>query len=122
MKALLSSLFLGLSMTVHANDVISMDVNMNQSNFVVTLPANPTTGYQWSVVQFDKNLLALNSSKYEGLKTAMVGAGGEMHFTFALQKGKTYPDFTEIQFKYARSWEPKSGIVKNVKVNFVKEE
>ncbi|KTC79271.1 protease inhibitor I42 family protein [Legionella cherrii] len=120
MKTVLGLLLLSCSMMSYANDTSTMKVNANNSNFVVTLPANPTTGFQWKVVSFDKNLLILSNSTYEKPKTNLIGAGGQMHFTFELQKGKSYPASTMIVLKYARSWEPDTATVKKIKVNFVK--
>ncbi|EHL31562.1 protease inhibitor I42 family protein [Legionella drancourtii] len=120
MKVLFSSLLLGFSMMAHANDELSLDVNIKDPSFALSLPANPTTGFQWTVAQYDKNLLTLSASVYEKPKTNLVGAGGVMHFTFVVQKGKVLPEHTQIQLKYARSWEPKSAIVKTVQVNFVR--
>ncbi|WP_454783106.1 protease inhibitor I42 family protein [Legionella sp. WA2022007384] len=120
MKTVLSLLLISLSTMIHANNNSSMNVNVNAPSFVVTLPANPTTGFQWSIVRFDKNLLTLRSSSYERPKTNLIGAGGQMHFTFARQKGKSYPDSTVIVLKYARSWEPDTATLKSVQVNFVK--
>ena len=108
-----------ISFIAYANDDSSMNVNLNASSFVVTLPANPTTGYQWSVVSFDKNLLTLNKSFFEQPKTNLVGAGGQMHFTFTLLRGKKYPEHSDIVFKYARSWEPGSATIKHVTIHFV---
>lgn len=119
MKGFLSCLLWGFSILVYASDELSMDVSVKDSSFVIILDANPTTGYQWSVVQYDKNLLTLTASNFEKPKTTLIGAGGQMHFTFALQKNKTFPANTEIKLKYARSWEPKSATFQNVKVNFI---
>lgn len=120
MKKILSLLLLSFSTMLHANNNLSMNVNVNDPSFVVTLPANPTTGFQWSVVRFDEDLLILRSSIYERPKTNFIGAGGQMHFTFARQKGKNYPESTVIVLKYARSWESGTATVKSIKVNFVK--
>lgn len=120
MKIVFGCLLLGSSMMVYANENLTLDVLTNSSSFEVMLPANPTTGFQWSVVRFDKNLLILSKSSYERPKTNLIGAGGQMHFIFTLQKKQGYPASTEIVFKYARSWEPASATVKNVTVNFVK--
>ncbi|CAM2993984.1 secreted protein [Legionella steigerwaltii] len=120
MKTALGLLLLSCSMMASANDNSTMEVNANNPNFVVSLPANPTTGFQWKVVHFDKNLLTLSSSTFERPKTNLIGAGGQMHFTFALQKGKSYPASTVIVLKYARSWEPETATVKKITVNFVK--
>ncbi|MCW8443980.1 protease inhibitor I42 family protein [Fluoribacter gormanii] len=120
MKTVLSLLLLGFSTTIQANNNLSMNVNVNDPSFVVTLPANPTTGFQWSIVRFDKDILTLRSSTYERPKTNLIGAGGQMHFTFAKQKGKNYPESTIIVLKYARSWEPNTATLKSITVNFVK--
>lgn len=119
MNAFLGFLLLGFSMMTYAGDDLSINVHVKDPSFIITLPANPTTGYQWSVVHFDKNLLVLSSSKFAKPKTNLIGAGGQMHFVFTLKKSKHYPASTQIKFKYARAWELKSAIVKNVTVNFV---
>jgi inhibitor of cysteine peptidase len=120
MKGLFASLLLSFSISAHAEDLLSLDVHVNDPTFVISLPANPTTGFQWSVEQYDKNILTLSSNVYEKPKTNLVGAGGQAHFTFSLKKGKQFPEHTQLQFKYARSWEPKTGTVKKVQVNFLK--
>ncbi|WP_115705226.1 protease inhibitor I42 family protein [Legionella sainthelensi] len=120
MKRVLGCLFLSISTMTYANDNLTLDVNMSSPSFEVTLPANPTTGFQWSVVHYNKKLFTLSNSSYEQPKTKLMGAGGQMHFIFTLQKGINYPESTEIQVKYARSWEPSSATMKTIKVNFVK--
>ncbi len=120
MKIFLGCILLGLSMIANAEDTLSMTVNPDEGRFVVKLAANPTTGFQWSVVKYDKNLLTLSSSEYQKPQTHLIGAGGQMVFTFTLNKGKSYPDKTNLVFKYARSWEPNTATIKNVTVNFVK--
>lgn len=120
MKIFLSCILLGLSMIANADDTLSMNVNPEESSFVVKLAANPTTGFQWSVVKYDKNLLTLSSSQYQKPQTNLIGAGGQMMFTFTLNKGKSRPDKTNLVFKYARSWEPNTATTKNVTVDFTK--
>lgn len=120
MKRVLSCLFFGISTMSYANDNPTLNVNVSSPSFEVTLPANPTTGFQWSVVQYNKKLLTLSNSSYEQPKTKLMGAGGQMHFIFTLQKGVNFPQSTEIQLKYARSCEPSSATLRNIKVNFVK--
>ncbi|KTD11340.1 protease inhibitor I42 family protein [Legionella jamestowniensis] len=117
MKTLWSSFLLACATFTHA-DTMSLNVNPSQNQFVVTLPANPTTGYQWTVEKYDKSFLKLLSSNYTASKTKLIGAGGQMQFTFQLIKGKTYPQSTSMQFKYARPWEPETGTMKQVTVNF----
>lgn len=111
---------MGLSIIANASDDISLNVNSNETSFIVTLDANPTTGYQWSVVQFDKKLLTLTKSQFLRPKTNLIGAGGQMQYTFTLNKGKTYSSKTKMVFKYSRSWEPQSATVQNVIVHFTR--
>ena len=109
-----------LSALAHASEPLSINVDKRQSSFVINLPANPTTGYQWSVVQFDKDLLTLSSSAYQKPDNHLIGAGGHMLYTFTLNSGKNYPDFTKFVFKYARPWEKQdTGSVQKVTVHFV---
>lgn len=112
---------LALSALAHANDPMSVNVDKKQSSFVINLPANPTTGYQWSLVQFDRELLSLTSSLYQKPDTKLIGAGGNMLYTFSLNKGKAYPKTSEIIFKYARPWEKaQMASWQKVIVHFVK--
>jgi inhibitor of cysteine peptidase len=111
------ALLFGYSLIANADDM-SIYVNSNNNDFTVSLNANPTTGYQWKVVSFDKGLLTLADSQYQKPDSKLIGAGGKMLFTFTLNKGKTYPAKTDMVFKYARPWEDKSGTVQKVTVNF----
>lgn len=119
MKWLTRLLVLFLSLNSYAGKDISMQVNKNQPSFVVSLDANPTTGFQWSVQQFDQSFLTLSQSKYQKSQTHLIGAGGKMQFTFTLNKGKSYPDNTKITFQYARAWEKEGGMVKTVTIHFI---
>lgn len=116
---ILGFIFFSYSMMVQAEEPLSIHVNAAQKNFVISLAANATTGYQWSVVQFDKSILTLSSSVYQTPQTKLIGAGGQMLFTFALNKGRSYPRMMHLTFKYARSWEKEgSGSVQQVTVYF----
>ncbi|KTC78411.1 protease inhibitor I42 family protein [Legionella brunensis] len=118
MKILWSSLLLAFATLIHAADTMTLNIDKNQTQFEVTLPANPTTGYQWTVESYDKSIIKLLSSRYVAPQTKLIGAGGQMQFTFQLLKGKSYPQNTTLQFKYARPWEPETGTMKQVVVNF----
>ena len=95
-----------------------MNVDAHSQQFTIKLPGNPTTGYQWTVKQYDKAVLKLSSSQYIQPQTRRIGAGGVMTFTFSRVKGVTYPQTTIMLFSYARSWEPERGEMKEVKVHF----
>ena len=104
----------------YAADDLPVRIALNQSSFEITLPANPTTGYQWTIKSFDKKLLRLVSSQYLRPKSALVGAGGRMTFRFSLNKTVQRPTFTLVKLIYARPWEPTKGTMKVLRVNFDK--
>lgn len=123
MRNLLGIMMLLCTMAIHADEPMSINIDADKPNFVITLAANPTTGFQWTVVEFDKDLLSLSSSVYQRPDTKLIGAGGHMLFTFTLNKGKAYPQSTNLVFKYARPWEKDdTGATQTVTVNFVKSE
>jgi len=70
--------------------------------FVITLDANATTGYEWQLASpIDDNLIKLVSSEYTPDNTGLVGSGGKSIWTFkAAQAGKA-----QVSFKYIRPWE-----------------
>ena len=118
MKTLLSGLLLLCSLGSNAADVQTMKVDAGKPSFVIMLAANPTTGYQWTVKKYDTTVFKLTNSLYIAPQTNLVGAGGQMQYTFELNKGQIYPKTAKFLFNYARSWEPSSGSVKQVTVNF----
>ena len=120
MRMILSSFLLFLTGIIDAATANNMTINVNpsQSQFQIILPANRTTGYQWTVTRYDKSLLQLVSSKYIAPQSKLMGAGGQMQFTFKLVKRKTYPISSDIYLKYAQPWEPQNGSLKTFTVNF----
>ncbi len=117
---MLSGLLLLCSLMVSAGNTLTLNVDPNCPQFVVTLPSNPTTGYQWVATTYDKTLFQLKSSRYAAPQTTLVGAGGQMTFTFGLIKGQSYPASTQMSFTYARPWDPSSGTIKPVSIRFSK--
>lgn len=71
-------------------------------DFVITLDANATTGYEWQLAnRIDDSMVKLADSKYVPDKTGLVGSSGKSIWAFiALRAGKT-----RISFKYVRPWE-----------------
>lgn len=89
---------------ISGNTVVDQDMELISARvgeeFVISLPANPTTGYSWNV-DYDYDLLSLSSSEYVASPTRALGAKGTSVYIFApLQPGKT-----TIYFVYKRSWE-----------------
>lgn len=118
MRILVGALLFSALVTANAAETMTINVDPNQSQFRVTLPSNPTTGFQWTVKKYDQSFLQLIASQYLAPKTKLIGAGGQMQFTFELIPGKTHSSSTEMLFKYERSWEPNTGTMKTVTVNF----
>jgi inhibitor of cysteine peptidase len=90
---------------VYADPAGTVEVNTNKE-FIVTLDANPTTGYFWQA-SYDKGILKLVDKTYKqnNTRTPTVGVGGIDTFRFqALKAGST-----EIQFAYKRPWESEIG-------------
>ena len=117
-KILLSLCFIFFSISVWASETMHIQVPVKQKQFNVTLPANPSTGYHWTVQYYDRNVLNLVQGKYIAPNTRLLGAGGKMVYTFSLRPGKSYPENTRMILKYARPWEPAQGSVTNVYVQF----
>lgn len=98
------------------NDTVT--VFINQPQFIITLPQNPTTGFQWTLVSYDNSLISLVGSDYKAPKTKLIGAGGNILFTFKTIKNKFYPKSTKLIFQYARSWEPATAVSKEIVIQF----
>ena len=102
MKFLLSAcLALCWLATAQAGEPKPIAVTVGQE-FKVTLQYNATTGYQWVLAKPpDEKLVKLLRSEYKRLDSKLVGAGGDMVWTFqALTNGKT-----EMGLNYVRPWE-----------------
>ncbi|WOO41084.1 protease inhibitor I42 family protein [Rubellicoccus peritrichatus] len=75
------------------------------SNLVIKLPGNPTTGYSWAVTNYDSDVLELGRHEYYAGATGRVGSGGTFVFYFnAIGSGET-----TVKLKYSRPWEKDSG-------------
>ncbi len=68
--------------------------------FTISIPANPTTGYNWTA-DYDYVLLAQGKAMYEMSPSRALGSGGTSVFVFTPLK----PGKTTIYFVYKRSWE-----------------
>ena len=99
-------------------DTMVLTVDKHASNFQVSLPGNPTTGYRWVVKRFDASRYDEVASRYVASSAKLIGSGGSYTFTFKLKKGSSNPKQTKLTFCYARSWEKNGGIVKEVNVIF----
>ena len=105
MKIVIISVLLSLSSYAFAethDDMTNTIKTTAGKEFVITLDANVTTGYEWQLTKpIDDSLIKLVHSEYVPDKTGLVGSGGKSIWTFkAVRSGKT-----QISFKYIRPWE-----------------
>lgn len=73
----------------------------NGDTLAVMLPANPTTGYSWQVVDNDGAILAQTSDPVTLPHSTALGAGGVQLFTFQ----GVAPGTMTLQMVYSRPWE-----------------
>jgi inhibitor of cysteine peptidase len=69
--------------------------------FIIELRSNPSTGYRWHLLFFNKNMLKLISSEFEPKTASQIGTGGTQRFIFEATKEGT----TRIKLIYKRPWE-----------------
>ncbi len=71
---------------------------------IITLPSNPTTGYDWNVTASSE----LNIIKtYEAPDTKLLGAGGRTVLNITADKEGLY----ELTFRYMRPWESEESAI-----------
>src|SRR3989338_8045906 len=109
MKQLLAVLLVLLSLVAQAKDTKTIHVQSSQKVIEITLPANPSTGYQWSLDNYDHSLLKLQSQRYEASQPKLIGASGISIFTFEKLDKNSYPKKTAVTLQYGRSWEPSTA-------------
>lgn len=77
---------------------------------VVELKSNPSTGYQWKIIEGNTEILNFVSKNFVSDKAepGMVGVGGTDHFNFtANKKGNTV-----FKFEYSKKFESEGDISK----------
>lgn len=109
-------LFLGCGNATSALE--TQTISPESAMFMITMPANPTTGYQLTVQKYDTDLFKLVESHYQSSKPALMGSGGKMVFKFELLEGHVYPKNTQMVFRSARPWEKGDGILTPVDIYF----
>src|SRR3990167_320034 len=122
MNYLIGLCLLALSACGHtvSEDGSTYQVSSAQNTFVVTLQSNATTGFQWDIKHYDHSLLTLTSSQYiPPTNTQLLGAPGQISFSFTIKTGVARPKSSNIQFVYQRPWEPKTGTEKTVIIHFL---
>jgi inhibitor of cysteine peptidase len=100
-KSLCCCALLSAALSSPAQDAKTVTVT-NGQEFSVTLASNPTTGYRWDLAKpLNTNFVRLLTNEYVRPDSRLMGAGGREVWRFkAITQGTT-----EIDLKYARSWE-----------------
>lgn len=86
-------------------------ITNEKNTFTLSLPANPSTGYQWFLKTNHTNCLRqmLKLTKYRYLpneNTKKIGAPGKVNWSFTAKKNAfLYPQLCELTFVYLRPWE-----------------
>lgn len=87
-------------------------INDNMKGFQIVLPANPTTGYRWTLTQYNPAYFTLTKTvDYQASPSQLVGAGGVSRWFFDIT-----PEFrnhtslqTQIRLVYARPFAPQEN-------------
>lgn len=86
-------------------------------DFVIKLPANPTTGYSWFTQHYDDRLLTLKKQTYVAPSPAIPGKGGFTVWQFQANPSAFDASYvSEIKLIYARPWELDKGQVTAFKI------
>lgn len=87
---------------------------LKNSMLAFKLKANPSTGYRWKVVSFDKSELQFIKSNYLAADNHLMGSSGFQQFYF--KRLKHQPLQTKIKLIYHRPWQ-KGGQVEIVEID-----
>ena len=83
---------------------------------LVRLPANPTTGYEWSAANLDEKILAPDGeTEFDVPETEMAGAPTVQTLFFKAKSAGTI----KLELQYIRPWEKDKAPVDIYKVNIV---
>jgi inhibitor of cysteine peptidase len=96
----------------YSNSHQIIEVYSTKPSFALLLPANPTTGYQWTIKQYDSGVLTLDKQDYMPSTSQLAGAGGHSRWYFTVNPPVFVPGqerITRITLVYARSFAPKDN-------------
>ncbi len=80
-------------------------VTPTQPVVIITLPANPTTGYSWYLKKYPTDFIVSVGSYYQAPQSKLVGAGGTTMFTFKFDpRVFQAPHLFAITLIYAQAW------------------
>jgi len=99
-----------LSTVTFAAKLNLVTVSSNQPEFVLKLKSNPTTGYSWSLREYNANVVTLVKHVFKAPVKGLIGAPGFDYWTFRVKPaGFITPQSFTIHMVYARPWESKDS-------------
>lgn len=88
----------------------SIVVQKANPQFTITLASNPTTGYSWHLLNYDKQLMTLVNHSYEKSANHIPGAGGKESWSFQVNNAAFIASHvSKITLLYARPWNIKEN-------------
>lgn len=92
--------------SVYMENQTSIRIDRSQPSFSLKLKSNPTTGYSWFLLNYDKGLIKPTGHEYIKPDSKMVGQGGYEIWSFeVLFSDLNGPKNTKILMEYKRPWE-----------------
>lgn len=96
----------------------AINIPPGKKHFSITLPSNPTTGFQWKLVNSNPQLVQLSGSRFFPGDKKRMGAPGNTQFLFSVKPLDIPPIETRLLFQYVRPWEKTPGKQIEVQVRF----
>jgi predicted secreted protein len=92
-------------------------VKKTSPTFEIILASNRTTGFSWSLKNYDSDIIKAISNKYYPSKNQLIGAGGYEVWKFMIKpQGFVVPHSSNITLIYARPWDLQGAQATNFKV------
>lgn len=80
-------------------------ITQKHPTFTITLQSNPTTGFSWQLISYDKNLIEFVGHQFVAPRNKkLIGAPGYETWTFKAKKNVVTDQTTQIILQYARPW------------------
>ncbi|PIZ03400.1 MAG: hypothetical protein COY58_09570 [Gammaproteobacteria bacterium CG_4_10_14_0_8_um_filter_38_16] len=80
-------------------------VSQKNPQFIITLASNPSTGFSWKLLSYDKNLVQFVKHQYIAPHTKLLGAPGYEVWTFKAKKGQyRVNQVGHVVLEYQRPW------------------
>ena len=98
----------GEAVTLDADDNGSTVTIPVSGSFTVSLASNPTTGYEWGLVDLTTSILENTDHQYvqDAAPPGMVGVGGTETWEFTGRSAGT----TTLRLEYRRPWETEEEV------------